>query len=123
MILRKDDNVELDFGLVAGYLGDAIPTEVRGAVRRKDKTPLQGATVTIANAFSKGLVTKARTDRAGRYQANVNYPGQYIVYASKPEFIVSATTIVLPASLPRKSRMVDLVLVRPANGSIYGVSR
>jgi protocatechuate 3,4-dioxygenase beta subunit len=110
--VEKSSDVQLDFGLVAGYLGESIPIEVSGTVRDLDKTPLQDVTVTVSNAFSQRLIQKAKTDKEGRYKIQVDYPGQYIVYAAKPSFMVSAATIVLRPALPRESRTMDLILTR-----------
>lgn len=59
--LEEDSDLQLDFGLVAGYLGDPIPIEVSGVVRKQDKLPLANALVTVENVFSRRLVYKGRT--------------------------------------------------------------
>jgi hypothetical protein len=120
--VRQSGELQLDFGLAAGYGHDPIPIEVSGIVRQKDASPLEDATVTVANAFNKRLTTSVQTDKNGSYTVQIRYPGQYLVHASKPGFIVSATAVVLPAKLPRKPQKVDLTLMTPTTGSIYEAS-
>jgi hypothetical protein len=108
--VKKSVDVLLDFGLVAGYTHDSIPLELSGKVQQSDNAPLRDATVTVKNAFNQRLTYNVSTDEAGQYKIHIDYPGQYIVYASKPGFRVSATSIVLPAKLPRETRKADFVL-------------
>jgi hypothetical protein len=103
-------DMRLDFGLIAGYLGNAIPIKVSGMVRQFSNVPLQDATVTLISAFNQRFTWNARTDKTGRYQINVDYPGQYIIYVSKPGLMVNSAPIVLPANLPREQRIADFVL-------------
>ena len=108
--LGKGSALQLDFGLVAGHLGDSIPIEVSGVVRKQDKSPLANAVVAVENVFSRRLVYKARTDKSGRYKIGVPYPGQYIISASMSGFTVNASAVVLPATLPRQNKVINLTL-------------
>src|ERR1700687_5171957 len=104
------DQVILDVGLNAGG-ADLAPIEVSGTVRRQpDNAPLEGATITVANAFNQRLVQKLRTDKHGHYTVSVDNPGQYIISASRAGFMVSAVVKVLPATLPRKQFEVNFIL-------------
>ena len=111
MRLEKDSDLQFDFGLVAGYLGDPIPIEVSGIVRKQDGSPLANAVVTVENVFSRRLTYRARTDKSGRYKIEVLHPGQYIVSAFKPRFTANASAIVLPATLPRQNKVINLTLL------------
>lgn len=103
------DQVILDVGLNAGG-ADLPPIEVSGTVRQPDNAPLEGATITVANAFNQRLVQRVRTDKQGHYIVSVDNPGQYIVSASKAGFIVSTVVKVLPATLPRKRFEANFML-------------
>jgi Carboxypeptidase regulatory-like domain len=108
--LEKNSDVRLDVGLMAGYLGDALPLKLSGVVRLTDKSPLPDATVTVVNAFNQRFSSNQNTDGAGRYQIEVVYPGQYVVYVSKPGFEISTTAVIFPATLPREEHTADFVL-------------
>ena len=109
-LLPKTGQQVLDVGLEVGQLSNNPPIEVSGIVQQSKGEVLSDATVTIVNAFNQRLVERVRTEKAGRYKVTVYDPGQYIIYASKPSFMVSAVTIVLPATLPRERRTTDFEL-------------
>ncbi len=108
--LARGSVLQLDFSLVAGYVGGAIPIEVSGIIRQQDDSPVADATVTVENAFSERLIYKAKTDNSGRYKIEVLYPGQYIVHVAKPGFAVNASAVVLLATLPRQNKALNLML-------------
>jgi hypothetical protein len=107
--LWDGEQVILDVGLSTGG-ADLPPIKVGGTVRLPDNTPVEDATITVANAFNQRLVQKVRTDKQGHYTVSVDNPGQYIVSASKAGFIVNAVVKVLPATLPRQRLEADFVL-------------
>jgi protocatechuate 3,4-dioxygenase beta subunit len=68
---------------------------------------LEDATVTPVNAFNASETDQVRTDKRGDFKFRLIQPGQYVVYAVKPGFLASATTLELRNGA-RKS--IDLVL-------------
>lgn len=100
----------LDFGLRVGNAQDGPPTEVEGFVRALDGAPLSGSTVSVSSAFNERLNLHATTDREGHYKVDAYYPGQYLAYASKPGFKVSATVLVIAPKAPREHFTMDLTL-------------
>jgi hypothetical protein len=107
--LSSGEQQVLDIGLEVGQLSDLPPIEISGTVRQQNSA-LQDATVTIVSAFNQRLIKQVKTDATGRYKVSVSNPGQYVIYASKPGFVVNATTVLLPTQLPRERRTVDLML-------------
>jgi hypothetical protein len=99
-----------DVGLQVGNLFDIPTTKILGAVKRSDNVPIPDATITVTSAFNQRVVERVRTNADGRYEINIEHPGQYIIHASKPGFMVSATTIVLTTTLPREQRTADFML-------------
>ena len=109
--LAKGAELQLDFGLNVVYPHDPIPIGVSGSILKQDGLPLAGALVTVEHAFGRRRVYQARTDKSGRYGIDVPYPGQYIISASMPGFVVRATAVVLPATLPRQHQVINLTLL------------
>ena len=91
--LRAGSHVLMDLGLAVGDLVDMPLTEIKGTVRRQDKSSLRDASVVAISAFNSQLIEQVRTDQAGRYSISLRTPGQYLVYATKPGFAVSAGVI------------------------------
>jgi hypothetical protein len=83
----------LDIGMPIGYTHFLSEIKVSGNVRQPDNIPVDDATVTMVSAFNPGESQQVRTDKSGRYSFGEIQPGQYIVYAAKPDFIVTATAI------------------------------
>lgn len=108
--ISKGTEAHLDFGLVASYMGNSIPIEISGRIRWLGDGPIENASVTIVNAFNRNLAYSVSTQRNGYYRALVDYPGQYIISASKPGFAVKTVALVLSASLPRVPRTAELAL-------------
>jgi hypothetical protein len=120
LLLQADEQVTLDFGLEAGSIADQPPVELSGTVQQRSKAPIGDATVTVINAFNRRLIATVKTASDGRYKVEFKNGGQYVVYASKPGFLVSAAAVVLPSASPRKGK-INLVL-KPVSGSVYGIS-
>lgn len=110
LILGEATDYLLDVGMVAGHLTDPFYILVTGAVLKRDKAPLAGALVTVEHAFNRRLVYQVRADPAGRYRIAVPDPGQYIISASAPGYMVSVSAVVLPATLPRQDKVINLTL-------------
>ncbi len=89
--LGKGDNL-LDIGLEVGAITDISPIEISGTVRTSGNKVLQDATVALMSAFNSEILYRARTDRNGKYKFVVRTPSQYLIYAAKPGFEVSAAT-------------------------------
>lgn len=121
LLVHADEQLLLDFGLEAGSIADQPPVELSGMVQQASKAPIKDATVTVVNAFNRRLIRIVKTDSRGRYQVEFKNGGQYLVYATKPGFLVSTAAVVLPAAMPRK-RQINLVLL-PVRGSVYGSSQ
>ncbi|MEW5975657.1 MAG: carboxypeptidase-like regulatory domain-containing protein [Acidobacteriota bacterium] len=110
VLLRENETVLLNFGLVVGKLVDLPSIQLRGSVRQSDGKALEGATVTAVSVFNQGVRFKRQTDRDGRYCVDIDQPGQYVIYALKAGFIVDTTSMNLSAELPRKHREVNFRL-------------
>jgi hypothetical protein len=100
----------VDVGLQVGNLSDAPVTKISGIVRNAD-APMKDATITVTSVFNQRVVERIRTNTDGRYEIDIESPGQYVVHASKPGFMASATTVILPPTLPRGGRTVDFILL------------
>jgi Carboxypeptidase regulatory-like domain len=87
----RGDNL-LDIGLEVGALTDVPPIEISGTVRTSGNQVLQDATVVLMSAFNSAILYRARTDRNGKYKFVVYTPSQYLIYAVRPGFEVSAST-------------------------------
>lgn len=96
----------LEVGLELGQLTDIPSMEIYGVVEQSSKTPIQNATVRVVNSFNPQIMRQTRTDKMGNYRLTLPAPGQYIIYASKPEFGVQATAI-----LSEHSKAVDFTLI------------
>lgn len=87
----------LDWGVPQPIIDGLPQLEVSGIVRSINKKPLPDATVTLISAFNHQQVWQARTDKVGRYDIHMIQPGQYILYASKPEYAINVTSFLLNA--------------------------
>ena len=99
----------LDIGLPIGYTHSLFEIKVSGNVRRPDKTPVDDATVTMVSAFNPGESQQVRTDKSGRYSFEAIQPGQYIVYAAKPDYIVMAT----PIDIGNGEQLTSNIVLKP----------
>ena len=91
--LWRGANRVFDIGIPIGYdhhLGQVI---INGIVSDTNKMSITDATVTLICAFDGSRFDQVRTDKEGRYEFKLIQPGQYILYAAKPGFIVSAVSI------------------------------
>lgn len=100
----------LDIGLKAGYLHDPLEITIHGVVKQADDLPLSGATIVLISPFDQAIIAKTRTDDLGKYSLQINDPGQYVLYASKQEFRVKSSDIVIWPKLPREPQEVNFVL-------------
>lgn len=91
--LWRGANRVLDIGIPVGYTHSLAPIIVSGSVQQRDKASIEGATVTLVNAFDSTESQQARTNKAGRFQFDLIQPGQYVIYASKPGFLIEAATV------------------------------
>lgn len=108
--LANDETVLVDFGLEAGRLTDLPVIKVSGTVYGPKDVPLRDAAIEIRSAFKNSIVFVGRTDAQGRYLLEVHTPGQYIVSASKPGYVISTKAVLLMPSLPRKDVTANFVL-------------
>jgi carboxypeptidase family protein len=108
--MASTSDVLMDFGLKVGLLADSAVMELHGAIEQADGAPASFATVTVVSAFDDRLMFRIRTNVTGRYSIRVPDPGQYLVYASKTDFAVSATTVVLHATVAREDHTINLIL-------------
>ncbi len=93
-------DVVINIGLIAGYLGDAIPSVVTGNVMLIDK-PLSGVSIDIINPFCPRLNISATSDTKGKFRVNLNYPGQYVLHVYSPNCTIQSEVITVESSLPR----------------------
>lgn len=108
--LTNDEPVLVDFGLEAGRLMDLPVIKVSGTIYGPKGTPLRDAAIGIRSAFKNSIVFVGRTDGQGRYLLEIHTPGQYIVSASKPGYVISTKVILLMPSLPRKDVTANFIL-------------
>jgi protocatechuate 3,4-dioxygenase beta subunit len=80
-------------GILIGYAHGLAQVIVNGRVRDTNKVAIPDATVTLICAFDSSRFDQVRTDKEGRYEIKLIQPGQYILYAAKPGFMVSAVSI------------------------------
>lgn len=104
-------SLELILGLLVGHPEGQVPIELSGTVQEPRNRPVGNATVTIASAFNDHLVYTTKSDRKGRYRAEIYYPGRYSVRASKPGFVDASRSIVLLGKVPSQRKKVHLVMV------------
>jgi protocatechuate 3,4-dioxygenase beta subunit len=78
--LRVDDSeAPVDFGDFPLREGGAV----EGVVYDENGSPLNGATVTLANKEAPGLSYTSRTDEEGRYSIEHVAAGQYVIHAQR----------------------------------------
>lgn len=110
VLLRPAEVSRLEVGLEVITITDEPPIDVSGEVRDHKGKPLPEAGVTLVCVFNRRIVLRGTTDQDGRYRITAKSPGQYIIYASKPEFSADASTLTLSPNLPRKQYAVDFTL-------------
>lgn len=85
----------LDLGLKAGIIHGFPELKVFGTVTLNNGEAVDDVTITLINAFDGTEAKQAKTDKNGKYQIEFIQPGQYIIYASKPDFSVAASSFVI----------------------------
>jgi hypothetical protein len=118
--LRAGEVAQFDVGLEPMSIADQSPVKLTGTIRN-NKALLDGVAITVVNPFNNRLIKNVKTDTTGRYQVEFGSGGQYIVYASKPGFLVSSSSVVLPSAQPRLAEL-NFKLV-PSDDSIYGTAK
>jgi len=118
LTLNAGETTRFDVGLEPMTIADQTPVLLTGTIRNNNKAPLVEVTLTVLSPFNSRLVKNAKTDSTGRFRFEFNNGGQYIVYASKPGFLASSSSVVLPAAPPRRAEL-NFRLV-PIDDSIYG---
>ncbi len=108
--VKAGEQVRLDIGLQVGYLNDPLVIQVHGTVKQASDLPLSGASIVVVRPFDQEIIIKTKTDDLGKYDLQVNDPGQYVLYASKPGFRVRAIDIVVKPTVPREPQEVNFVL-------------
>jgi uncharacterized surface anchored protein len=83
----------LDVGVPMGMLHGIEPSTISGVVRQMGNSSVKDATVTLMNAYDMTKFQQVRTDENGRYSLREIQVGDYVLYAVKPGFSVSATTL------------------------------
>jgi hypothetical protein len=102
----------LDVGLPLALTDGLRRITVKGKITGLSNKPIDNATITFINAFDFQNCDQVRTNTNGDYELTTFQPGQYILYAFKPGFIVSATVIALYEGATEKR---DIVL-KPDKG-------
>ncbi|MCI0564001.1 MAG: carboxypeptidase-like regulatory domain-containing protein [Nitrososphaera sp.] len=95
----------LDFELDIGLVSLPPDLELNGFVHQSGNKPLHNATVSVIDPFTKKLIAETRTNESGEYNIHVYRVGQYVLYASKPRFMASASTILL-----QRNESIDFIL-------------
>jgi len=83
----------LDMGIPIGYEHSLAQITLSGLIQQVDKTPVEEVTVKLINAFENRESQQVRTDKAGRFEFDLIQPGQYVVYAAKPGYLVSSASV------------------------------
>ena len=82
-----------------------IPTEITGVVRR-DKMPVEGVFITVADGHDvKMIVGKATTDASGRYSISTFQSGDVVIYTNGPYASRESSASVVPAAVVKHVRL------------------
>lgn len=108
--VRKGEQIVADIPIRIGHLHDPLPIEITGTARLEDNKPSSDVNILVISPVDQQIVARTKTNHAGHYGAKVDEPGQYVLYAFKSGFQVSAFPIILRPSLPRKPFSQDIVL-------------
>lgn len=108
--LGAGEQKSANFGLVAGDLADIPPAEIVGLVNSSDGNVVQNANVTIVNPFNQKVRLESLTNNKGTFIVQVKHPGQYVIFVSAVSNMISISTIVVPASLPRQKIELEFSL-------------
>jgi len=120
--LGKGEDKLLDIGLAAGTIMNMPWLQITGTVTQPNGTTLSDVTVTLSNVFTLNTgrdnesmeSTSIRTDKTGHFKIGTFSPGQYLVYAMKPGFIVDVQVVVLQAREGETEKQINFIL-RPLN--------
>ena len=91
--LGRNSERVLDFGLRIGITHGLPQLTVSGKVIATNGTTVEGATVTLTNAFDNTEPRQSASDRRGKYKFGFIQPGQYVIFVSKPGFSITSTTV------------------------------
>jgi hypothetical protein len=108
-----DGQVTVELGLRLGRLapsqGEAI---IMGTVRLSDGSQAGGATVTIISAFNDEIREQHFVSSMGSFEFRLAEPGQYLIYAAKPGFVVNVSNVTVPPKFTKEPLIADFELRR-----------
>lgn len=110
LTLKAKEQKIANFGLIAGDLPVSLSTELAGSVNLANGKSAEYANVTIVNPFNQKLRLEVTTDSSGKFNVWIDYPGQYVIFVSALQHISGITTIIIPASVPRRKVTVEFSL-------------
>jgi hypothetical protein len=93
--LQKGEILEMDFGLQVGTLS-CVPKQFYGIVRNNDGKAIENATIILINAFNQDYRRFVRSGKSGEYSIEICAGGQFLVYASTPNYEVQVKSITTP---------------------------
>jgi hypothetical protein len=112
LYLAKGTEQVLDVGIPMALENGLTPIIVIGKVYGEGQGPISDASITIVSAHNPQWWNQKRTGADGTYKFHLYQPGQYIIYASKPGFIVGSATVDLGRG---GSERID-IQIRPGRG-------
>ena len=92
-IFLGEDETILDIGVEVGKLTDIGPFEFSGVIKDEAGNPLPDATVGLMSAYNSSIRFQTRTSKEGKYRFVITTEGQFILFASKSGYAVSATAV------------------------------
>lgn len=101
----NEERLYLSIGLRLGYMTPAPSLDVIGLIKSKSLIPIDGAKVTLINAFNNNYSKSTYSDKKGRFVIKLSDPGIYVIIISKPEY--NPISIIINTS---GNRQVDMIL-------------
>ena len=107
-LISDGNTYEADFGLEFGSIDDCPLHTVYGTIKNENGKFIEGAKISVINAFNQRRVFSAKTDNKGIYQIDLCNPGQYLIFANTPNYEIQVNSLVFPAKTPLK--IVNFIL-------------
>ena len=91
-ILFNGETSKLDFGVEVGEISQCRFI-VGGFVKDNQGKAIEGAKITVFNAFNQRDILSGTTNKKGLYEITLCSLGQYVVFANTPKYQVQTTNI------------------------------
>lgn len=82
----------VDFGVEVGSISECQHS-ITGVVKDNKNKAIEGAKVSVINAFNQRKVLSELTDKNGNYSIRICTLGQYIVFANTPKYETQTTNL------------------------------